>query len=595
MPRWRLAFILLAVPLAAAFSDEESLQVYLSDETVQVGQYFRLIVKSDSGKITDVNIPAVDGLSIERRPSIQKSSFQSVSGKTEASTVLGFAAVASREGVIKIPPVTVTVDGEKVRSEPLEVRVVASDGKRSVFPPGRKRTEDDVTYLRADDVAFIETEVDKKEVYVGEPVSLTLRYYRLDNRSVRVSVPSGGIEYTFPDAEGFYRIPERPKEIEGGYAENDQRRYRVTQWRQTLFATEPRDLEIPPWEWEAVVQARTVHGINSLRLELATEPIPIKAKPLPKRPPNFNGAVGRFSFKAQVAPQVVKQNMPVTLIIRVTGTGNPAAIGAPRLAPLENAHLSEPERAIEPIADPEGVTAETTFSYQITPLKPGSLAIPSIEFCYFDPVKEQFLTEKTQSFIVTVEASGERDRRYVAGTVIEPETDPAGMLNGQLMPIVTARTKLHRNSFSKAGIALALVCPPFGYGLIVLWTARKRRFSEDRIFARAYRAKSRMRKRLRGVPDAADPADALYHAINGYLADKFDLPEAGMTSADARDLFEGRAIEHEAADKLLKILRYCERGRYAGEELSRDAVVSLVHVAEENMGQLDRWLEKESR
>ncbi|MEA3364596.1 MAG: BatD family protein, partial [Candidatus Hydrogenedentes bacterium] len=425
-------------------------------------------------------------------------------------------------------------------------------------------------------------------------VSFTLLYFRLEERAVRISYPEGGIEFTFPETEGFYSVPERPEEIEKAYEEKDGLRYRVSRWRQTLFATNPGDLEIPAWEWSAAVQARTVRGPVSAPLELRSEPIPIKVKPLPKRPPNFNGAVGQFSFEAQVAPRVVKQNMPVTLIIRVKGTGNPAAIGEPALPNIENAHVSEAVRAIQPITDPEGVTAETTFSYEITPLKTGSLAIPSVEFCYFDPVTERFVTEKTQAFIVTVEASGERDRRYVAGTVIEGDADSTDIVSARLMPIVTAKTRLHRNSFSKGGVALALACPPLAYGLIAVWTARKRRFSEDRIFARAYRAKSRTRRRLRRVPEATDPADALYRTINGYLADKFDLPEAGMTSADARDLFEDRAIEHEAAEKLLEILRCCERGRYAGEELSRDAVVSLVHVAEENIEQLERWLEKES-
>lgn len=596
MLRWNLALILLTATLAPAFADEESLQVYVSDETVQVGQPFHIFVKSGSGNITEVNIPDVDGLNIERRPSSQQSSFTWINGKKTESIMLGYAATASREGVITIPPLTVTIDGEKVTSEPLQVRVVAADPARPVFPPRRDAPNDaEAQYVQVEDVAFIETTADKSEVYVGEPVSLILRYYRIADRSVRVSVPNGGIEYTFPESEGFYSIPERPEEIEGTYAQREAFRYHVMQWRQTLFATEPGELEIPPWKWNAIVQARTVHGLNSFPLELATEPIPIKVKPLPKRPSNFNGAVGQFTFEAEVAPRVVKQNMPVTFIIRVKGTGNPAAIGEPRLTQLENAHVLEPERAIEPITDPEGVTAETTFSYQITPLKPGPLAIPPVEFCYFDPIKERFVTEKTRPFIVTVEASGERDRRYVAGTVIAPETDPRDKRSAQLMPIVTAKTRLHRTSFSQTGVALALACPPLAYGLIAVWTARKRRFSEDRIFARAYRAKSRMRRRLRHVPDAPDAADALYRAINGYIADKFDLPEAGMTSADARDLFEGRAIEHDAATKLLDILRCCERGRYAGEELSRDAVVSLVHVAEDNIEQFERWLEKESR
>ena len=181
--------------------------------------------------------------------------------------------------------------------------------------------------------------------------------------------------------------------------------------------------------------------------------------------------------------------------------------------------------------------------------------------------------EKTPGFLVTVEESGEKHRRYVAGAAMPSESARADMANAGMMPIVTAGRRLYRASLSEAGTAMVLAGPPLVYGLVVLWTARKRRFAEDRPYARSYRAKSRMRKRLRGVVNAADPADALCRAVNGYIADKFDLPEAGMTPADVRDLLEGRAIQHESAAKLLEIL-CCWKGdgtaqrRFRGRRLN---------------------------
>jgi len=596
MPRWIQVLIILSVPGAAALAGEDSLRVYASSETVEVGQYFYVFVETEGGNVSQVETPNVEGLQLDRRPSIQESSFSSIMGKNQNSTRLGFRALALKEGVITIPAFTVTVDGASVKSDPVVVRATSTGGGQPIVPPGREEPEDNNTaQLRVEDVIFLDTKVDKTEVYVGEPVSFTLRCYRIADRSIRVSSPEGGIEFAFPETEGFYSIPERPEAVDEAYEDRGGRRYHVARWRQTLFATEPGELQIPAWKWNAVVQARTVHGLSSLPLELKTEPIDVTVKPLPPRPPSFNGAVGQYSLDAQVTPKSVKQNMPIMLIIRVNGTGNPAAVGEPKLGHIEDAHVSEPERAMQPITDPQGVTAETTFSYQITPLKPGSLAIPPVEFCYFDPVQERFVTEKTPAFLVTVEESGEKHRRYVAGAAMPSESARADMANAGMMPIVTAGRRLYRASLSEAGTAMVLAGPPLVYGLVVLWTARKRRFAEDRPYARSYRAKSRMRKRLRGVVNAADPADALCRAVNGYIADKFDLPEAGMTPADVRDLLEGRAIQHESAAKLLEILCCCERGRYGAASLSRETVESLVEAADANMECLDRWLEKESR
>ncbi|HNV22411.1 MAG TPA: BatD family protein [Candidatus Hydrogenedentes bacterium] len=595
--RWITAAAMCAVALAPAVAGEGSLKVYATDEVVEVGQVFTIVVEVEGRKIGDVRMPQVSQLYIEPRPSLQRSLFSAVLGQGQKFTqVQGFNARALQEGDVTIPPLTVEIDGKPVSSKPVVVRVVPAGAEGPPLPPAATGPEEDnVTHLSVEDVAFLRTEVDKTEVYVGEPVSLTMSFYRLDESAVRVSTPEGGIELTFPETEGFYSIPERPEELDGLYAEFEGRRYRGARWRQTLFATSPGDLVVPPWEWNAAVYAHTVRGPVSARLDLHADPIPITVKPLPKRPLKFNGAVGQFTFQAQVTPRNTTQNVPVTLIIRVNGTGNPAAIAEPKLPALEGAHVSEPERAVQPIMDPEGVTAETTFSYQVTPVKAGALAIPPVEFCYFDPVKEAFVTEKSPAFIVNVAASGENGRRLVAGASIAPEPERADGAQYGLLPIVTAVNQLRRGPSSRAGAVTVLLFPPLAYGALTLWTARQRRFAQDHSFARAYRAKSRMRKRLRHVLDAGDRADALYRAINGYIADKFDLPEAGMTSTDVRDLFEGRAITQDAAARLLDILRTCERARYAGETLSREAVEPLLDSARESMEQLDQWLRKESR
>ncbi|HQK77194.1 MAG TPA: hypothetical protein PKZ25_13455, partial [Candidatus Hydrogenedentes bacterium] len=55
-----------------------------------------------------------------------------------------------------------------------------------------------------------------------------------------------------------------------------------------------------------------------------------------------------------------------------------------------------------------------------------------------------------------------------------------------------------------------------------------------------------------------------------------------------------KGLEPRAA-RLLDILRTCERARYAGETLSREAVEPLLDSARESMEHLDLWLRKESR
>lgn len=594
--RWIAALVLSAFAIAPTFASEGSLKVYTRDEVVEVGQVFTIVVEASGRRIGDVRMPHLAPLHIEPRASFQRTEYSAALGQEVRLThKLGFNASALQEGDVTFPSLTVEIDGAPVTSKPFVIRVVRAGIDRPSPPPATTGPDEDkTTALTLEDVAFLSTTVDQTEVFVGEPVSLMMAFYRLDDSSVRVSLPEGGIEFTFPETAGFYSIPERPEEVEGIFVERDGRRYRGARWRQTLFATNSGDQAVPSWQLNAGVRAHTLRGPMSFRLDLHTDPIPITVKPLPKRPPNFNGAVGQFRFQAQVTPHDTTQNMPVTLIIQVNGTGNPAAIAELQLPALDGAHVSEPERTIQPIMDPEGVTAETTFSYQITPFNAGPLAIPPVEFCYFDPKKGQYITEKSAAFIVEVEASGEPVRRHVAGATIAPEPERPDFSQAGLLPIVTAVNHLQRAPASRTAEAAVLLFPPLAYGVFALWTARQRRFARDHSFARAYRAKARVQKRLRRVLDAGDPADALYRAIIGYIADKFDLPEAGMTSSDVRDLFEGRAITQEASDRLLDILRTSERARYAGETLSREAVEPLLQSARESMEQLALWLRKEA-
>lgn len=588
--------VILVLAFFPAFAEEHSLHVYVADTRVEVGQVFRITLQAEGRRLGEPHVPSVEELHIDMQPTARETQVMMTSGRPATHTArLVYNATALSAGEITIPPFTMEIDGVSRSSEPVVLQVQPASSERARAPHGRwEREEDLAERIRLDDVAFLRTEVDKTAVYAGEPVVLTFLYHRLASRFVRVSAARGSIAFTFPDAEGFYAIPQRPEESESSFIDQGGRRYQVTRWRQTLFATRPGELVIPAWEWQAVVQSQSTRGMTSQPLELRAEPLTITVKPLPSRPPNFSGAVGQFTFHAQVTPQTTKQSVPVTLAVRVNGTGNPASISEPALPPIENAHVSEPEHTIVPMAGPHGLTAETTFSYRITPLKTGSLLIPALEFCYFDPAAEEYVVDTTQAFTVAVEPSGERDRRHLAGAEIPPAPVRAPSGDG-LLPIVTVAEGLRRPSVSGAGVGVLVACPPLAYGLLALWAVRKRRFAEDPTFARSYRARGRLRKRLRKVLDAADPADALYRAVNGYIADKFDLPEAGMTSSDARDVFEARAIEHDAAESLVEILRGCERGRYGGAAFSRDLAASLLERAQRDMDRLDLLLRKESR
>ena len=76
-------------------------------------------------------------------------------------------------------------------------------------------------------------------------------------------------------------------------------------------------------------------------------------KPLPverSRPPDFSGAVGQFKFTAEGNPNRVKIGDPVTMKMKVTGSGNfDRMSGTHAHRPDRLAHLSRRPMTSKPV------------------------------------------------------------------------------------------------------------------------------------------------------------------------------------------------------------------------------------------------------
>ena len=103
MPRWIQVLIILSVPGAAALAGEDSLRVYASSETVEVGQYFYVFVETEGGNVSQVETPNVEGLQLDRRPSIQGVRF--FRSWPDQNLHPAWYGLALKEGVITIPAI----------------------------------------------------------------------------------------------------------------------------------------------------------------------------------------------------------------------------------------------------------------------------------------------------------------------------------------------------------------------------------------------------------------------------------------------------------------------------------------------------------
>jgi hypothetical protein len=161
-----------------------------------------------------------------------------------------------------------------------------------------------------------------------------------------------------------------------------------------------------------------------------------------------------------------------------------------------------------------------------------------------------------------------------------------------IMPIIQSTSPLHRQGELGWTTSAVLVAPVMAYAGLAVYVRRRKRFSGDARYARAYLALTKARRRLTHVEGSAEPTEALYRAVTGFLADKFDVPEGGLTSADAERLLGSNGVPPDIASGLAIILKKCERARYGGSQLTRDEVDALLHGALANLERLDVHLGK---
>jgi hypothetical protein len=567
--------MLLACPLAGA--QDTSVRASVPTPNVVVNNPFVVMVTATGTIVGDPISPEADGIEFNPTPVYTNSSIKMeiVRGLSRTSRTFewGFQAWATRPGALKIPPFQVSIDGQLQPSN--EVKITASKADTPIPPPptsGRTQGqgaggEGNPT---VEDALFLECVADKRRVYQGEPLTLTLRIFELDVPGLRTSY-TGGSSIPLPATEGFYtgNISKRER-----MEDRNQWRYRVSEFKQDLYPTGAGEFTIGSWAWEGNIFWFSPRGQQRQYRVLRTDPIVVTVLPLPSRPPEFSGAVGRFRISTRLLKAEVVQGAPTQLQVLVKGYGNADAIGEPKLPEIPWAHISGPEIETRRPDEHKWSEVEKEFKYNITPLEMGELTIPPVTFCYFAPNLGGFKTETTNPLQVHVQPSSEENRLVVAGSGLSRQPS-IEILGEDILPIVMVPGRLRPPRSATPLYAAMMTGPPLLYLGLFAFLRRKKRFEQDTAYARSYHARSKCMKRLKQIEKATEPSEELYHAVMGYLADKFNVNEGGLTPQEARRLLESAGVEAGLLETILRILRACERARYAGLPLQREELGAL--------------------
>ncbi|SHK35780.1 BatD family protein [Rhodothermus profundi] len=172
--------------------------------------------------------------------------------------------------------------------------------------------------------------------------------------------------------------------------------------RIALFPTRSGTLRIDPLTIESEVSvqpdpldpfATLLHPSQSEPRRIAAPALAVSVRPLPKgAPPAFIDAVGQFRLEAAAAPTAVSVGEPVTITLRLSGTGNLPTLTPPRLHLDSSFAVYPADDAL--VLDRRGprLSGTRTLTYVLVPHQADRLTLPPVRFTYFDPEARAYRT-----------------------------------------------------------------------------------------------------------------------------------------------------------------------------------------------------------
>ncbi|MBM6993309.1 MAG: protein BatD [Prevotella sp.] len=564
----------------------ETVQAQISVQApsrVAAGENFRLSYTINTQDVDDFragNIPS--GLEVIAGPyTSQQSSYQMVNGHTSSSSSITFTYTlyAEKNGTYTIPAAHAKINGRNISSRAVKITVAGHASTNANGAPQMHQDAEDESEMRAAGSRisgkdlFIKVSANKRRVYEQEPVLLTYKVYTL--------VDLTQLEGKMPDLTGFHsqevKLPQQKSfkvERVNGVL------YRTVTWSQyVMYPQMTGKLEVPSITFKGIVvqQNRSVDpfeaffnggsGYVEVKRNIEAPGLTIQVDPLPQKPANFSGGVGRFNISSQLSKTEVKAGDPVTLRVVVGGIGNLKLIKLPEIAFPKNFDKYDPKITDKTKLTANGVEGNMVYDILFVPRSEGKYTVPSVDFTYFDISSRSYKTIKTKPFALNV-AKG--DGKNISTSYDTPKDNDIHSLKLGATKLYSAGEEFF---FGSVAYWIGLLLPLLAF-IILLILFRKRAIDNANIIKmRSKKADKIARKRLKKANQlmfqgkSGEFYDEVLRALWDYAGYKLNMPVEKLSRENISESFASRHISEGSIDKFISALDECEYERYApGDE-----------------------------
>jgi len=584
-------FILLwviFVPLCSAQEISISSSVDRAQVSLDQQAVLRITVSGNVPNLSQPQIPPIPGFSIYS--SGQSQSVSVVNGQMSSSIVFSFVLTPQKIGKYIIPQMNLQYAGKVFSTNPINIEVVAG---QAVPAPSQSQSASQAP-AQSNGPVFVVGSVDKKTAYVNEQITYSFRFYRA------VQLFSNP-QYKPPDFTGFWMEDLPPQSTY--YQDVNGQRYFVVELKTAFFPTAPGEYTIGSANLVCSIEDFSSNDFfrsffsGGKTQTLATEPIHIKVLPLPQngKPKDFSGMVGQYKISAETDKTNIECNQPITFKITVSGKGNIKTISQPQIKELRNLRKYETIASLNVSKENYTVQGSKTFTTMLLPQVPGNLEIPQITTNYFDPVEKVYK-------IISVPPIGLK---------VTPSTKPASpipaafaakgikFLNKDIRYIKTNSlfSKKSKPFYGQPWFLLLQFIPLIALLLSFFYSRHYNRLVNDKRYARLHTAYGVAAKILKNTEkgDPAATACAVSDALINYIADKLNLPAAGLTSSIIKNELKKTGIDNELMDEILKIIERCDFAKFAPAKILQDETNQLYDNTAAIIEKLESFFKKRKK
>ncbi len=584
MRKYIFLILMITVSLKMFADDEVTLRAAAPDVVVN-GDQFRLTYTVNSQDVKDFLAPQAKGFDVLMGPSrSQQSSTQIINGKVSSSRSITYTYIlmAVSEGTFNIPAASIEVDGKKIFSNPLTIKVLPKDkedanSNQSQGNSGISSRNQKSSGRITDKDLFVLATASKTKVHEQEAILVTYKAY--------TTVDLRQLLGKMPDQQGFYvQEVELPTQKTFKLEHYKGRNYNTVVYRQyVLFPQKSGKLEIPAVTFDAVVAQRVAvsddpfeaffngGGYVEVNKKIVAPKLVINVDPLPSKPEGFSGGVGTFSLKSDISTTELKANEAVTIKLTISGTGNMKLVSAPEVKFPHDFEIYDPKIEDNYELTANGLSGTKTIEYLAIPRHAGNFTVPAIEFKYFDIASEKYKTLTTEAYELKVaKGDGSASSQQVIADFTNKEN--VKVLGTDILFIKTGDTALRQKGnyfFGTTAYYLWYIIPFLLF--IVFVVIYRKQAVENANVAKVKTKKANKvatkRMKLAGKLLSENKVNEFYDevlkALWGYISDKLNIPVSKLSRDNIEAELSGHGVSEDLIKEFISALSECEFARYA--------------------------------